>query len=60
MQGMNWYIDAWKNYGVFVGRSRRKGFWISDFSMREARITPRTPWLCNMVSRRVDLRVESR
>lgn len=25
---MNWYIDAWKKYGVFTGRSRRKAYWM--------------------------------
>ena len=25
---MNWYIDAWKNYVTFTGRSRRKAYWM--------------------------------
>lgn len=25
---MNWYIDAWKNYFTFTGRSRRKAYWM--------------------------------
>ena len=24
---MNWYLDAWKNYVTFTGRSRRKAYW---------------------------------
>ena len=25
---MNWYLDAWKNYFTFTGRSRRKAYWV--------------------------------
>ena len=25
---MNWYLDAWKNYFTFTGRSRRKAYWM--------------------------------
>jgi uncharacterized membrane protein YhaH (DUF805 family) len=25
---MNWYLDAWKNYVTFTGRSRRKAYWM--------------------------------
>ena len=25
---MNWYLDAWKNYVTFTGRSRRKAYWV--------------------------------
>ena len=25
---MNWYLDAWKNYINFQGRSRRKAYWM--------------------------------
>ena len=25
---MNWYLDAWKNYITFAGRSRRKAYWV--------------------------------
>ncbi len=24
---MNWYLEAWKKYAVFNGRSRRKEYW---------------------------------
>lgn len=24
---MNWYLDAWKKFAVFQGRSRRKEYW---------------------------------
>jgi uncharacterized membrane protein YhaH (DUF805 family) len=25
---MNWYLDAWKNYVTFTGRSRRTAYWM--------------------------------
>ena len=25
---MNWYLDAWKNYITFTGRSRRAAYWM--------------------------------
>ena len=25
---MNWYLDAWKNYVNFQGRSRRQAYWM--------------------------------
>ena len=25
---MNWYLDAWKNYVTFTGRSRRQAYWM--------------------------------
>lgn len=25
---MNWYLDAWKNYVNFTGRSRRTAYWM--------------------------------
>jgi uncharacterized membrane protein YhaH (DUF805 family) len=25
---MNWYLDSWKKFATFGGRSRRKEFWI--------------------------------
>jgi uncharacterized membrane protein YhaH (DUF805 family) len=25
---MNWYLDAWKNYFTFSGRSRRTAYWM--------------------------------
>jgi uncharacterized membrane protein YhaH (DUF805 family) len=25
---MNWYLDAWKNYFTFTGRSRRQAYWM--------------------------------